>query len=73
MSTKVKARLKKVPMNPVDRAKRSASAGGHKRIEIRFPSPTEHALVEKAAGRSGLSINAWLVRTTLAAARVELG
>lgn len=42
------------------------------RTEIRFANPEHHELVAKAAALDGGSINSWLVRVTLKAAREEL-
>jgi len=50
-----------VPLPPVD-----ADEGSMARINLRLPDHLK-ARVEQAAGREGLSVNAWLVRTAAAA------
>jgi len=47
-----------------------SGAGGTSRINLRLPDHLK-ASIEEAAGRAGLSVNAWLVRA--AAGAVEAG
>jgi len=43
------------------------------RTEFRFKDSDHHDMVTRAARRCGLSLNAWMVQATLAAARRDLG
>jgi predicted HicB family RNase H-like nuclease len=43
------------------------------RTEVRFANEEHRLLVAEAARKNGLSMNAWIVMTTLAAARREVG
>jgi hypothetical protein len=57
-------------MPPVSVATPDGDEGGTSRINLRLPDHLK-ASVEEAAGRAGLSVNAWLVRA--AAGAVEAG
>jgi predicted HicB family RNase H-like nuclease len=51
---------------PVDKTR-------EKRFEVRFPDQSQRLLVIEASKRAGLTMNGWMVKTALEAARRELG
>lgn len=57
-----------VHRTPVKKRK-SKSTDEHPRISVRFASPEERELVESAAFAERLSINAWLTKLAIDAAR----
>ncbi|MEU7576712.1 toxin-antitoxin system HicB family antitoxin [Streptomyces sp. NPDC041068] len=63
-----------VPLAPVEAVKVTADdrEGGVARVNLRLPARLK-ARAEEAAGREGLSVNAWAVRALLAAADSDDG
>ncbi|WP_329386131.1 hypothetical protein [Streptomyces sp. NBC_01716] len=56
----------RAPTPPAPPVPHEADEGGTSRINFRPPAQLKHR-VEEAAGREGLSVNAWLVRSVAAA------
>jgi uncharacterized protein (DUF1778 family) len=54
-------------------SKRKKENGKRPRLDFRFADQEHKELAERAAKKDGGSINAWIVRVTLRAAREELG
>lgn len=52
--------------------KRKNLNGKRPRLDFRFADSDHHELVARAAKKDGGSVNAWIVRVTLKAAREEL-
>jgi hypothetical protein len=54
-----------VPQSPAPEIRTDANEGGTSRINLRLPESLK-LRAEEAAGREGLSVNAWLVRAVVA-------